>query len=146
MVQSTIWLKDENTNWQIIFKSFRQTFPAHNKLHKLFIQTTVKTNYSWMPNINFYNYMHNHKVLNDKPNESGITNCSFRNKDTCPLPKSCQTKCIVYQANIVCDIAGYNQKCYLASCETTFKDSFGNHKKSFKHVKHKNETELSKEF
>ena len=50
------------------------------------------------------------------------------------------------QANIDCDIAGYKQKCYLGSYETTFKDRFGNHKKSFNHVKHKNETELSKEF
>ena len=97
-----------------------------------------------MPNINSYNYMHNHKVLSDKPNETGINNCNCRNKDTCPLPKSCQTKCIVYQANIDCDIAGYKQKCYLGSCETTFKDRFGNHKKSFNHVKHKNDTELLK--
>ena len=28
-----------------------------------------------------------------------------------------------------CDIARYKQKCYLGSCET-FKDRFGNHKKS----------------
>ena len=39
-----------------------------------------------------------------------------------------------------------NKKCYLGSCETTFKDYLGNHKKSFNHVKHKNDTELSKEF
>ena len=49
--------------------------------------------------------------------------------DTCPLEKSCQTKCIVHPANIDCDIAGYKQKCYLGSYETTFKDRFGNHKK-----------------
>ena len=30
---------------------------------------------------------HNRKVLNDKPNEVGINNCSCRNKDNCPLPK-----------------------------------------------------------
>ena len=61
----------------------------------------------------------------------GVNNCNCRNKDNCPLPDSCQTKCIIYQANIDCDIAGYKQKCYLGSCETTFKDRFGNHKKSF---------------
>ena len=55
-------------------------------------------------------------------------------------------KCIIYQANTNCEIAGYKRKCYLGSCETTFKDRFGNHKKSFNHVKHKNDTELSKEF
>ena len=93
-----------------------------------------------MPNMNSYTYMHNHKVLNDKPNEMGINNCNCRNKDTCPLPTSYQTKCIIYQANIDCDIAGYKQKCYLGSCETTFKDRFENHK-SFNHVKHKNDTD-----
>ena len=51
-----------------------------------------------------YTYMHNHKVLNDKPNEMGIKNCNYHNKDTCPLPNSYQAKCMVYQANIDCDI------------------------------------------
>ena len=76
--------------------------------------------------MNSHTYMHNHKVINDKPNETGINNCNCRNKDNCPLPNSCQTKYIIYQANIDCDIAGYKQKCYLGSCETTFKDRFGN--------------------
>ena len=97
-----------------------------------------------MPNVNSYTYIHNHKVLNDKPNETWINNWNCRNKDTCSLSNSCQTKCRVYQANIDCDIAGYEQKFYLGSCETTFKDRFRNHKKSFNHVKHKNDTELSK--
>ena len=57
-----------------------------------------------MPNMNSYTYMHNHKVLNDKLNETGINNCNCRNKDTCSLPNSSQMKCIVYQANIDCDI------------------------------------------
>ena len=103
--------------------------------------------------MNSYTYMHNHKVLNGKPNEMGMNNCNCRNKDTCPLPKSCQTKCIIFQANIDCAIATYIQKCYLGSCETKFKFFFGNHKNSFNHhknsfnhVKHKNDTELSKEF
>ena len=73
-------------------------------------------------------------------------NCNCHNKDTCSLPNSCQMKCIIYQANIDCDIDGYKQKCYLGWCETTFKDRVGNYKISIKHVKHKNDTELSKEF
>ena len=70
-----------------------------------------------------YSYMFNHKVPNDKPNETGINNCNFCNKNTYPLPNSRQTKCIIYQANIHSDIAGYKQKCYLGSCETTFRES-----------------------
>ena len=98
-----------------------------------------------MPNMNSYTYTHNHKVLYDKPNETGINNCNCSNKDTYTLPISCQTKWIIYQANIDCDIAGYKRKCYLGSCETTFKDRFWNHKKSFNNVKQKNDTKLSKE-
>ena len=75
----------------------------------------------------------------------GINNCNCRNKDTCTLPNSCQTKCIISQADIDCDISAYKQKSYLGSHETAFKDRSGNHKKSFNHVKHKNDTELSKE-
>ena len=74
--------------------------------------------------MNTYTYMHNHKVLNDKPNQTGINNYNCRNKDTCPLPNSCQTKYIIYQAKNHCDIAGYKQKCYLGSCEPTCKDRF----------------------
>ena len=51
-------------------------FPLHNKLHKLFNRTNVKTSYSCMPNLNSYTYMRNHKVLNDKPKETGINNCN----------------------------------------------------------------------
>ena len=34
-----------------------------------------------MPNMTSYTYMHNHKVLNNKPNETKINNCNCRNKD-----------------------------------------------------------------
>ena len=63
-------------------------FPPHNKVHKIFNGTNVK--------MNSYTYMHNDKVLNDKPNETEINNCNCRNKDTCPLPNRCQTKSIIY--------------------------------------------------
>ena len=73
-----------------------------------------------MPNMNSNTYMHNHKVLNDKPNETGIDNCNCCNKDTC------QIQYIIYQANIDCDMARYKQKCYPGLRKTTFKDRFGN--------------------
>ena len=50
--------------------------------------------------------MRNHKVLNDKLNETEINNCNYRSKDTCPLPNRCQTKSIISQVNTDCDIAG----------------------------------------
>ena len=62
-----------------------------------------------MPNMNSYTFMHNLKVLSNKPYETGIYNCHCHNKDTCLLPNNCQTKCIIYHANNDCDIAGYKQ-------------------------------------
>ena len=59
-------------------------FTPHSKLHKLFNRTNVKISYSCMFSMNSYTYMHNHKVLNGKPNEMGINNCNGHNKDTCP--------------------------------------------------------------
>ena len=50
--------------------------------------------------MNSYTYMRNHKVLNDKPNETGINSCNCANKDTCPLSNIFQMKCIIYEANI----------------------------------------------
>ena len=126
-------------------------FPPHNKLLKLFNRTTVKISYSCMPNMNSYTYMHNHKVLNDKPNETRINDCNCRNKYTYLLPKSCQTKCIVYQVNIDCDIAGYKHvkqhlKIILGiikSCSTTlnvkttwnYQKNFGKSKSAMEHQK-----------
>ena len=127
LVQSTIQLKDENKNWQIVLQSFIH-FPPQNKLYNHFNRTNVKISYSCMPNMNSYIYTHHHKVLNDKPKETQIDNCSCRNKDTCPPPNSFQTKSIIFKTNIDCDIAGYKRKCYLGLCETTFKEYVGNHK------------------
>ena len=112
-------------------------------MHKIFNRTNIKISYSCMSNIHSCTYMHNHTVLKDKSNETGIDNCNCRNKDSCPSPNSCQAKCIIYQAYNDWDIAGYKQKCYIVWCEITFEDRFGNHKKSFNHLKHKNDTELS---
>ena len=71
-------------------------FPPQNKLHKLFNRTNVKITYSCMPNMNSYTYIHSHKVLNDKTNETEISNCNCRNGYTSLLQNSCQTKCITY--------------------------------------------------
>ena len=115
-------LKTKTKICNIFFHLLNKHFPPHNKLHKLFNWTSVKISYSCIPIMNSYIYMHNHKVLNDNPNETGINNCNCHNKDTSPLPNSSQTKCVIFQANIDCDITGYKQKCYLGTCETTSKD------------------------
>ena len=46
-------------------------FPPHNNGAN-FNWANVKISSSCMPNMNLYTYMHNHNVLNDKPNETDI--------------------------------------------------------------------------
>ena len=102
-------LKTKTIIGKLFFNLLDRHFPPHNKLPRLFNGTKVNIIYSCMPNMNSYTCMHNHKVLNDRPNETGIDNCNCRNKDTCPLPNSCQTYCIIYQASIDSDVAGYKK-------------------------------------
>ena len=44
------------------------------------------------------------------------------------------------------NIPGYKEKVCLGVSETTSKVHYGNHKKSFAKQRHKNDTELSKEY
>ena len=106
-------LKTKTKIGKLFLNLLDKHFPPHNKLHRLFNRTNVKSSYSCMPNMNSYTYMHNHKVLNDKPNETGSNNRNCCNKDNCPLPNSCQTKCIIYQANINYDITFTHGKQHL---------------------------------
>ena len=64
-----------------------------------------------------YTYMHNQKVLNDKPNEMGINNCNCRNKDNCPLPNGCQRKASFIKPTLSqhqANIAGFKQNVTIA--------------------------------
>ena len=97
---SSFNLKAKTKIDKLLLNLLDKHFPPHNKLHKLFNRNNVKISYSCMPNMNSYTYMHNHKVLNDKPNETGINNCNCRNEDDCPLPNTCQTKYVIFQGNI----------------------------------------------
>ena len=65
--------------------------------------------------------------------------CNCRNKESCPLDNKCKTTKIIYRADVDNEI-----KFYYGLTETSFKERYGNHKKSFKYEKYKYETELSK--
>ena len=69
--------------------------------------------------------------------------CNCRNKAQCPLENKCLTEKLIYQAEIVNDTDN-EKKRYIGLAETTFKQRYSNHLKSFKHKKYSKETELSK--
>ena len=100
-----------------------------------------------MPNIKAKIHKHNKNILKkDKKKHSDTQLCNCTNKKQCPLNRQCLTESIVYQANVTANISGYKEKVYLGVSETTFKVRYGNYKKSFTKQRHKNDTELFKEY
>ena len=61
------------------------------------------------------------------------------------MPGECTTKNILYEATLEANLPNYGKKIYKGISEPSFKERFGNHKKSFNNAKYKTETCLSTE-
>ena len=72
--------------------------------------------------------------------ESG---CNCRDKNDCPLDNKCKTTRLVYQADVTNNVDD-DFKYYLGLTDTTFKERFNNHTKSFRNEFYRTNTELSK--
>ena len=83
---------------------------------------------------------HNQLLLT--PNKSSFgRNCI--NKSNCPLKETCLTPKMIYQADVRNDVDD-EYKFYYSLTESSFKERFGNHTKSFNHRRYQNKTESSK--
>ena len=83
---------------------------------------------------------HNARVLKDqKLAEKGSCHC--RVKDNCPLYVKCWHECNMYQANVV---TNNEYKEYFGTAAGEFKLHYNKHTMLFRHIKHVNDTELSK--
>ena len=69
--------------------------------------------------------------------------CNCRQKTSCPLDNKCLTPKVVYKAEITTEV-NQEKKIYIGLTETTFKERYRNHVKSFKNKKYSKDTELSK--
>ena len=70
--------------------------------------------------------------------------CNCRNKNTCPLEGNCNTRNIVYQAEVT---TPQTKETYIGLCDTTFKERYRtcmHHTCSFRNERYKTVTELSK--
>ena len=59
---------------------------------------------------------------------------------------ACLKEGLVYYATISLNDKNYKPKLYKASCETSFKKGYSNHKKSFNVLLNKHDTKLSTEY
>ena len=123
------------------FLLIQKHFPNNHKYHKIFNKNNVKISYSCMANIKSIINMHNKEVSTGKKTQAYCIN-----KPDCPLSNQCQITNIIYKAKITSNLRNYHEKIYCETSEGTFKQRYGNHKKSFNHEKHRTDTELSKEY
>ena len=117
---------------------------TNHKFVKIFNKNTLKRSYFCMSNIRSQKYCHNKKILQPKPTEPQKL-CYCLVKEDCPMKGLCLTSSVSNQATIKCNDSKYKQR-YKEICETTFKNSYANHKKSFNLIKSKNDTTLSIEY
>ena len=118
-------------------------FPNNYKYQKIFNKDNAKISCSCKENMKAIINMHNKKVITEKKTEAVKCNCI--NKLDCPLLNQWQMRNIIYKAKITWN-RNYNEKVYYRTSEGTFKERYGNNKKSFNHEKHRTDTELSKEY
>lgn len=124
------------------FKLLDKHFPPHHKLYKICNKNTIKLSYSCMPSFKNIIFKHNQKLLDKDREKQTKPECNCRKETNCPLNGKCLMKSIVYKATVT---TKSRKMQYFGSCETDFKTRYRNHTHSFKNIKLKNVTTLSKE-
>lgn len=126
-------------------KAIDECFPPDHTLHKICNRNTLKLSYSCMANVDKIITTHNKSVLSKEPKTNTNTKdkCNCRRKDSCPLAGKCLTESIVYQATVTRDDTKENET-YVGHTEGPFKSRYNNHTSSFRNLKQKHSTELSK--
>ena len=83
------------------------------------------------------------KKLSKKESYQQLKPCNRKNKDILPLKESCPKQSIIHQVDIS---HGNITENHIGCSETEFKSRYYNHMQSFKNIKKRNATELSKTF
>lgn len=125
---------------KIFLNLIKKHFPKSNRLHKVFNRNTLKISYSCTPNMSNIVKQHNNKILNDNEMRT-VRPCNCRDKSNCPLNGECLVTNIIYEAEVT---TSEKRMVYYGTSESEFKYRYNNHTKSFRHVKYKNDSELSK--
>ena len=107
--------------------------------HKIFNRNTAKISYSCLDswrNINSVICSHDRKILWPKQKLFG---CNCRVKNEWPVNGECQTPHQLSEQNVIND-SNVEETFYFGLADTTFKESYKNHIRDFKHEKYENST------
>ena len=133
---------------KLYYKIIERGIPKHGLLHKLFNKTNLRISYSCTENIGAFIARHNSKIMRDYEKTiipKRLCNCSPANRNNCPLNGQCLLQSLVYRADVTTDRPD-EHRFYFGLVSNSFKERYGNHLKSFRHEKYKNETTLSSYF
>ena len=124
------------------FNILEKNFPKDHVLYKILNKNTVKLSYSCMPNMGRILKNHNKAVIADTENPDEVQHCNCRDKSACPLEGNCLAKSNVYGADV--ETGGGDVYPYIGISDGIFKSRWSDHMTSFKDIKYRNKTELSK--
>ena len=143
---NTTYSKSVKTNiGRIFIKLISEYYAPNHKSVKIFNKNTIKLSYSCMPNIRSKINGHTKKILQPKSAQPQKL-CNCLDKEDYPLNGLYFTSSILYQATRKCSDSKHKQKRYKGIVETTFKERYANHKKTFNLINSKNDTTLSTEY
>ena len=125
----------------------QRAFPKnHAYLNKLFNVRNLRLSYSTMPNLDKIIARHNNKIMREYrlANLPPRRLCNCRaNGPECPMDGQCLKESMVYRADVLVTGAVNETRFYLGQCGGKFKTRYGNHLKSLRHERYKDETALS---
>ena len=81
-------------------------------------------------------------ISQESKQKTNARTCNCRIPKYCPLNRMCLQSAVVYKGTVTCK--NNTTKTYIGSTETTFKERYGNHNKSFNSSKYSHETKISK--
>ena len=124
-------------------------FPVESDINRIFNKQNLKISYSNMPSVDRILKAKNQKLL-EPDKKLKIEGCNCPERQTCPINKHCQTRSLIYRADLKYEVDRQGpqgvleiNKVYFGNSMNTFKQRYAVHKSSFTHQRYKDSTGLS---
>ena len=134
---------------KIFLELIDKWFPVESDINRIFNKQNLKISYSNMPSVDRILKAKNQKLL-EPEKKLRVEGCNCPQRQTCPISNQCQTRSLVYKADLKYEVVRQGtqgnqeiQKVYFGNSMNTFKQRYGVHKSSFTHRKYKDSTGLS---
>ena len=117
-------------------KLIDKNFPKNHVLYPVMNRQKVKISFATSPNMQSIINKHNQKLLRKTKTKEPIKDCNCRQLP-CPIPDGkCQTKCVIYKAEI-------NNAQYIGLSKNSIKERITSHRQTFREEPKRNSTTLS---